>query len=256
MDVLSLFRLDGEVAVVTGAGTGIGRGIALGLASAGADVVVAARRLDVLESVAAEIRAMGRRALAVPTDVTDDDQLQHLIDTTVAEFGKLDIWVNNAGGLQGERPTVLRMHSRVSFEHILNLNYVAPWAAIARAQASMTPGGRIINVSSTAALRSGTPTNGPYGAAKAALNHMTKTYAIELARRKIRVNAIAPGPVDTPDLRGSMNIGDEQVAAIGENVTLGRLGTPEDFAAAAVYLASKASDWVTGQVLVVSGSPG
>ena len=255
MDVLSLFRLDGEVAVVTGAGTGIGRGIALGLASAGADIVVAARRLPVIEEVAAEIRAMGRRALAIPTDVMDDDQLQHLIDTTIAEFGKLDIWVNNAGGLQGEQPTVLRMHSRESFDHILNLNYVAPWAAIARAQASMTPGGRIINVSSTASLRAGTPTNGPYGAAKAALNHMTKTYALELARRKIRVNAIAPGPVDTPDLRGSMRIGDEQVSAIGENVTLGRLGTDEDFAAAAVYLASKASDWVTGQVLAVCGSP-
>ncbi|MFN0145842.1 MAG: SDR family NAD(P)-dependent oxidoreductase [Dehalococcoidia bacterium] len=255
MDVLSLFRLDGEVAVVTGAGTGIGRGIALGLASAGADVVVAGRRPEMIDAVAAEIRATGRRSLAVPTDVMDDDQLQHLIDRTVAEFGKLDIWVNNAGGLQGERPTVLRMHSRESFQHILDLNYVAPWAAIARAQASMAPGGRIINVSSIAALRNGTPTNGPYGAAKAALNHMTKTYALELSRRKIRVNAIAPGPVDTPDMRGSMRIGDEQVAAMGEGVTLGRLGTDEDFAAAAVYLASKASDWVTGQVLVVSGGP-
>ena len=119
MDVLSLFRLDGEVAVVTGAGTGIGRGIALGLASAGADIVVAARRLPVIEEVAAEIRAMGRRALAIPTDVMDDDQLQHLIDTTIAEFGKLDIWVNNAGGLQGEQPTVLRMHSRESTRAIL-----------------------------------------------------------------------------------------------------------------------------------------
>lgn len=255
MDVLSLFRLDGEVAVVTGAGTGIGRAIALGLASAGADVAVAGRRQDVIDSVAEEIRGMGRRSIAVATDVMDDDQLQRLIDRTVAELGKLDIWVNNAGGLQGERPTVLRMHSRESFQHILDLNYVAPWAAIARAQASMTPGGRIINVSSTASLRAGTPTNGPYGAAKSALNHMTKTYAMELSKRKIRVNAIAPGPVDTPDLRGSMRIGDEQVAAIGEGVTLGRLGQDEDFAAAAVYLASKASDWVTGQVLAVCGGP-
>src|SRR5690606_6311329 len=118
MNVLDLFRLDGEVAVVTGAGTGIGRGIALGLASAGADVVVAARRAQMIESVAEEIRGLGRRALAVPTDVMDDDQVQTLIDATVAEFGKLDIWVNNAGGLQGEKPVVLRQHTRETFGHI------------------------------------------------------------------------------------------------------------------------------------------
>lgn len=255
MNILDLFRLDGEVAVVTGAGTGIGRGIALGLASAGADVVVAARRAPMIEAVADEIRALGRRSLAVPTDVLDDAQLQRLIDTTVAEFGKLDIWVNNAGGLQGEKPVVLRQHTHESFGHIIDLNFVAVWRAIALAQAAMSPGGRIINISSTAAFRDGTPTNGPYGAAKAAVNHLTKTYALELARRRIRVNAIAPGPVDTEDLREAMKVDDEQVAAMAKNVTLGRFGQPEDFGAAAVYLASKASDWVTGHILVVSGSP-
>ncbi len=255
MDILSLFRLDGDVAVVTGAGTGIGRGIALGLASAGADVVVAARRADMIEAVAAEIRAMGRRALAVPTDVMVEDQVKNLVDKTVAEFGKLDIWVNNAGGLQGERPVVLRQHTDESFGHILDLNYVAVWRCIRLAQEFIQPGGRFINVSSIAADRNGTPTNGPYGAAKAAVNHLTKTYASELARRKIRVNAIAPGPVDTEDFRESMRIGDAEVQAMAKNVILGRMGSDEDFGAAAVYLASKASDWVTGQVLVVSGGP-
>jgi len=255
MDVLSLFRLDDEVAVVTGGGTGIGRGIALGLASAGANVVVSGRRPEVIEGVANEIRAGGHRALAVPADVMEDDQVQGVIDRTMAEFGKLDIWVNNAGGLQGERPVVLRQHTRESFDHIIGLNFVAVWRCIALAQAAMSPGGRIINVSSMAALRNGTPTNGPYGAAKAAVNHLTATYAAELSRRRIRVNAIAPGGVDTADLRNSMKIGDEQVEQMAANITLGRMGRDEDFAAAAVYLASKASDWVTGQVLVVTGGP-
>ena len=255
MGILDLFRLDGEVAVVTGAGTGIGRGIALGLASAGADVVVAARRAPMVEAVADEIRALGRRSLAVPTDVMETAEVQHLIDATMAEFGKIDIWVNNAGGMQGERPVVLRQHTHETMAHIMGLNFTAVWECIALAQAAMTPGGRIINVSSIAAFRDGTPTNGPYGAAKAAMNHLTKTYALELARRRIRVNAIAPGTVDTEDLRESLRATDEQVEAIAKNQTLGRLGKEEDFGAAAVYLASKASDWVTGHVLVVSGTP-
>jgi 7-alpha-hydroxysteroid dehydrogenase len=253
MDVLSLFRLDGEVAVVTGAGTGIGRGIALGLASAGADVVVAGRRPDKIEAVAAEIRATGRRAIAVPTDVMVDAEVQNLVDRTVAEFGKLDIWVNNAGGLQGERPVALRQHSEESFDQIVGLNFTAAWRCIRLAQAAITPGGRFINVSSVAADRNGSPTNGPYGAAKAALNHLTKTYALELARRKIRVNVLAPGPVDTEDSRESLRDGLAGLEAMAQATTLGRLGTDEDLAAAAVYLASRASDWVTGQVLTVSG---
>ncbi len=256
MSIIDLFRLDGEVAVVTGAGTGIGRGIALGLASAGADVVVAARRAPMIEAVADEIRALGRKALAVPTDVMDEAQVQALIDAAVAQFGKIDIWVNNAGGMQGERPVVLRQHTDETFGHIMDLNFTAVWKCIALAQAAISPGGRIINVSSIAATRDGTPTNGPYGAAKAAVNHLTKTYASELARRRIRVNAIAPGTVDTEDLREAIRATDEQVETMAKNQLLGRLGNPEtDFGAAAVYLASKASDWVTGQVLTVSGMP-
>ena len=208
-----------------------------------------------VEAVADEIRALGRRALAVQTDVMDGAQVQHLIDATLAEFGRMDIWVNNAGGLQGERPVVLRQHTDESFGHILELNFTAVWRCIALAQAALPVGGRIINVSSVASLKDVTPTNAPYGAAKAALNHLTKSYASELSRRKIRVNAIAPGPVDTEDFRESMRIGDEEVAAMSKNTTLGRFGNDDDFGAAAVYLASKASDWVTGQVLVVSGGP-
>src|SRR5262249_52319774 len=158
------------------------------------------------------------------TDVTDDAQVQNLIDRALAEFGRIDIWVNNAGGLQGERPVVLRQHTPESFRHIVDLNFVAVWRCIAPAQPALSPGAGIINVSSTASLRNGTPTNGPYGAAKAAVNHLTRTYAAELARRRIRVNAIAPGPVDTEDMRESLRAGDEQMGEMAKSVTLGRLG--------------------------------
>jgi NAD(P)-dependent dehydrogenase (short-subunit alcohol dehydrogenase family) len=121
------------------------------------------------------------------------------------------------------------------------------------AQAAMAEGGRIINVSSIAGLRHGTPFNGPYGLSKAAVNHMTATLALELARRRIRVNAIAPGPVDTEDMRESISADDVRMAALANEVPLGRLGQDADFGAAAVYLASRASAWVTGHVLVVSG---
>ena len=253
MNILDAFRLDDDVAVVTGAGTGIGRGIALGLADAGATVVVAARRGAMVEAVVEQVRSRGGRALAVTTDVTDDVQVQELIDATLAELGRLDVWVNNAGGLQGERPVLLRQHSPQSFDSIIGLNLRAVWRCSVLAQAVMPEGGRIINVSSIAGLRHGTPFNGPYGLSKAAMNHMTATLSLELARRRIRVNAIAPGSVDTEDMRESIGGDDERMAELATQVPLGRLGRESDFGAAAVYLASRASEWVTGHVLVVSG---
>ena len=252
MSVLDLFKLDGDIAVVTGAGTGIGKGIAVGLAEAGATVVVAARRAAMVEEVAAAIRDAGGQALAVPADVTDDEQIQHLIDVTVAEFGKIDIWVNNAGGMQGERNVLLRQHSTESFKNILALNLVAVWRCMALAQGAMVDGGRFINVSSVVGTSSGAPFNGPYGASKAAVNHLTKTYALEMSRRRIRVNALAPGATDTEDLQETMGLV-RNVADLAKDIPLGRLGSDNDYGAAAVYLASRASDWVTGTVLTVSG---
>ena len=254
-DVLNLFRLRGAVAVVTGGGTGIGRAIALGLASAGADVVLAGRRPEPLAAVAAEIESGGHRAVAVPTDVTQRAELDELADRAVAEFGPVTIWVNNAGGLQGEPMGPLTSVTEESWHTIFDRNLTAVWLASVAAQRVLADGGAIINVSSTGGLTKGAPGHAVYSAAKAAVNHLTQSLALECAPRLIRVNAIAPGHTQTADYESASGFTDAQFAKLGTKQPLGRIGRDEDYAAAAVYLASEASSWVTGQILVVSGTP-
>ena len=253
MAILDLFRLDGQLAVVTGGGKGIGRGIALALAEAGADVAVAARSRADVEAVAAEIRDLGRKATAYVVDVTASGELDQLAETVAADLGSPSIWVNNAGGLPDATPRYLTRTPEDRFDAQLDLNLKAVWAGAVAAARHMTTGGSIINTSSRAAF-GGQVKNGPYAAAKAAVNSLTQTLSLELAPN-IRVNAIAPGPIRTQNFDESIRLDEARAATFLKslNIPLARYGTPQDIGAAAVFLASPAASWITGQCLYVTG---
>lgn len=247
---MASFDLTDRVAVVTGGGQGIGEGIAKGFARAGAAVVVAARHADRVARVADEIAAEGGRALAVPTDVTDRAGLVALADAAVEHFGGLHVWVNNAGGSPVQRP--LRELDEQEWDACLRLNLTAVWQASVIAADRMVDGGCIINVSSPAATRA-VPGSGHYSAAKAGVNALTLTMSVELAPA-IRVNGIAPGFVPTEVVMTAMGTDAAALERLADKrIPLKRLGTPDDMAAAAIYLASDAGSWVTGQTITVSG---
>mgnify|MGYP001443081861 CR=1 FL=1 len=243
------FRLDGKVAVVTGGGKGIGRGIALCLAQAGADVVVASRTNSDVQSVADEIRALGRRSVGVSVDVTDSLQIEGLVESA-KELGAIDIWVNNAGGLPDATPRYLTRTPEDRWDAQMDLNLKAVFTGCVAAAGSMDSGA-IINIASTSA-RGANFKNGPYGASKAAVVSLTQSFSLELAP-KIRVNAIGPGPIPTDNFNESTNFPDDKPLEEIIGVPLGRLGTPEDIGNAVVYMASPAASWVTGQCLYVCG---
>ena len=250
--LLDLFRLDGLVAVVTGSGRGIGRGVALGLAQAGADVVVTARRTDEIEAVVAEVEAEGRRALGVAGDITDAEFVRSLVARTVDELGRLDVWVSNAGGSEHKGTYRVAEMPDEHWDAQLALNLRPHFVAAKACAEVMGPGSSLIGISSTSALGP-SPRFAAYGAAKAGMQQLTQTLAIELAPKGIRANALAVGIVPTESLRTIGGIQDDYLPELAQSVPLGRLGDPSDIGAAAVYLASPAASWVTGQTLAVSG---
>ncbi|MEO1059309.1 MAG: SDR family oxidoreductase [Actinomycetota bacterium] len=247
---MDAFDLTGRVAVVTGGGQGIGEGIAKNFADAGAAVVVAARSVDRIERVAGEITASGGRAIAVPTDVTDRAALVALAEAAVSEFGGLHVWVNNAGGSPVQSP--LADLSDDDWDACLSLNLTAVWKASMIAAQRMGDGGAIINISSPAGDR-GVPGSGHYAAAKAGVNSLTKTLSLELAP-SIRVNGISPGFVPTEVMMTALSTDEEALEKMAQKrIPLRRLGTPDDMGSTAVYLASDAGSWVTGQTIIVAG---
>ena len=247
--ILDKFRLDGRVAIVTGAGRGIGAGTAVALAEAGADVVVAARTAEQLDEVAERIRATGRRAVAVPCDLSDLDAVARLAEVAVSELGGIDIVVNNVGGAM---PKDFLSTEPKHLERAFRFN-VGTAHALTRAAAPhlLTSGvGSVVNISS---VMGRAPGRGylAYGTAKAALAHWTKMAAADLAP-KVRVNAIAVGSVLTSSL-DVVAQNPELKAKMEADTPLHRLGDTSDIAAGIVYLCSPAGSYVTGKVLEIDG---
>jgi 7-alpha-hydroxysteroid dehydrogenase len=247
--LIDRFSLQGRVALVTGAGRGIGAACAMAFAEAGADVVITARTEEQLDSVAADVRALGRKALVVPADVSEIGKLEDFVEAAMAEHGRIDVVVNNVGG---SMPQPLLDTSVRAFEHAFHFNVTTAFALSKAAIPHMLSGGggSIVNISSAMGrLRD----RGfvAYGTAKGALSHMTRLMAADCAPR-IRVNAIAVGSVATSALEIVLTedaIRNEMV----DKTPLRRLGEVDDIAIGALYLASDASSFVTGKVLEIDG---
>ena len=248
--ILDRFKLTDRVAIVTGAGKGIGAGVALALAEAGADVVLAARTPADLDATAERVRATGRSALTVPTDVMERVQLEALVAGAVAEFGRIDILVNNAGGWP---PRAAMRTSAAAFEQALKFNVVQPFLLtrlVVPVMVETAGGGAVVNISSRSASMV-QPNFTAYGAGKAALNMATRNMAPELAP-KVRINAIEVGGIETDALASVLT--DPSIRReLEENTPMGRVGQVEDIAAGVVYLVSDASSWVTGKIIEIDG---
>ena len=251
MTALPSMRLDGRVAIVTGGGTGLGRAGALAFAAAGADVAIAARQLERCEAVAAEIRATGRRAIAVAADITRSADCRALADRVAAELGRIDILFNNAG-ITSARPFLEMPEDEWRRIVDVNLNgtYLCTRAVAPRMVAQKS--GRIINMGSVLSVRAA-GNRSAYSATKAAVANLTRALAIEFGPHGITVNAIGPTVIVTDLNRDLIQKQPQFYNEFLKRVPMGRFGQPEDIAGALVFLASPAASLVTGQILCIDG---
>lgn len=243
--------LKDRVAIVTGGGTGIGKVIALELAELGADVVVASRNLEHLEPTAEEILTLGRRSLAIPTDIRVPAQVELLVEQTMAQLGKIDIHINNAGG---QYPGPAEELSVEGWRSVIDLNLNGTFyctQAVAR-QMMRTGGGAIVNIVASFGLRAA-PGLAHASAARAGVINLTRTLALEWAKHNIRLNAVAPGVIMTEGALAEMLITPEAIEQIERAIPLKRLGTPDDVAHLVTFLVSDAAAYITGETIAADG---
>ncbi|ABG94150.1 3-oxoacyl-[acyl-carrier-protein] reductase [Rhodococcus opacus PD630] len=248
MSVLDKFSLTDRVVVVTGASSGLGVAFAQAAAEAGADVVLAARRTDRLEKTAELVRAAGRQALCVATDIADPAQAQNMIDAAMEKFGRVDVLVNNAG--VGTAVPATR-ETPEQFRQVVDINLNGSYWAAQAAGKVMKPGSAIVNIASVLGLTTAGLPQAAYAASKAGVIGLTRDLAQQWGARKgIRVNAIAPGFFET---EMTDQYQDGYLESMKSRLVLGRLGDPEELAATVVWLASDAAAYVTGQTIAVDG---
>jgi 3-oxoacyl-[acyl-carrier protein] reductase len=254
----SPFSLDGKTAIVTGGGTGIGKSIAIEFARAGADVAICSRKLEHLEPVSKAIHDLGRRTFAMAVDVRQEDQVKGMVERAVSEWGRLDVMINNAGASFRSKPEDISINGWNTVIGI-NLNGVflgCKWAG--KQMMEQKTGGVIVNISSVAGVYGSTMMS-HYGAAKSAVITLTRELGVAWGRKGIRVNCIAPGPVETEGyldvLKQAGPDGKKTYDAVAARVGMGRWGKVEEIAYPCVFLASDASSWMTGETIVIDGGP-
>ena len=246
-----LFDLTGKVAVVTGGNGGIGLGIAMGLAGAGANIVIAARSVEKTAQALENIRALGVEAHGITVDVTQEPAIQRIVTSTIDHMGRLDILVNNSGIAVRAQPQEL---TAAQWDSVVDVNLRAAFLASKAAYAQMVKagGGKVINVGSMYSIF-GSDWGAPYAASKGGLVQLTKSLAVAWAKDNIQVNAVLPGWIVTDLTRGIQDADPNRYDNISRRIPTGRWGEPSELAGAAVFLASTASDYVTGATLTSDG---
>ena len=247
--MLESLSLDDKSIIITGGGTGLGRAMVNALARAGADVAIAARRTGPIEEAADEVRSLGRRSLAIACDVADSAQVDAMVETTIAELGKVDVMINNAGRTNNPRIPIWEVTDEIWRSEIdVNLSGAFFCARAVSKHMAERGKGKIINVASGFGIRAGRDIY-TYACGKGGMMQLTRTLAFSLARYGITANTIVPGFIPTRGVE-SMRSG---LPASGDSLPTGKLGKPEDMGPIAVFLSSDASDYMTGEMIILDG---